>query len=52
MAFTKVCLVENVWEGEMEAFQVNGKEVLLVCTDGGDIKAFQGGLPAPGHPAD
>jgi toluene monooxygenase system ferredoxin subunit len=45
MAFTKVCLVDELWEGEMQSFQVNGKEVLLVCTDGGEIKAFQGICP-------
>jgi len=45
MAFTKVCAVEDLWEGEMESFQVNGKEILLVCNDGGEIKAFQGICP-------
>lgn len=45
MAFTKVCTVEDLWEGEMESFQVNGKEVLLVCNDGGEIRAFQGMCP-------
>jgi toluene monooxygenase system ferredoxin subunit len=45
MAFTKVCLVDELWEGEMQSFQVDGKEVLLVCTDGGEIKAFQGICP-------
>ena len=45
MAFTKVCGVDDVWEGEMQSFQVNGKEVLLVCNDGGEIKAFQGICP-------
>ncbi|TXT41338.1 MAG: toluene monooxygenase system ferredoxin subunit [Comamonadaceae bacterium] len=45
MAFTKVCGVDDVWEGEMQSFQVNGKEILLVCNDGGEIKAFQGICP-------
>ena len=45
MAFTKICQVDDVWEGEMESFQVNGKDILLVCADGGAIKAFQGICP-------
>lgn len=45
MSFTKVCTVDDLWEGEMEAFSVNGHEVLLVCAEGGDVKAFQGICP-------
>ena len=36
--FTKVCTLDDVWEGEMEAFSVNGHEVLLVCGEGGEIE--------------
>lgn len=45
MGFTKVCTVDDLWEGEMEAFTVNGHEVLVVCAEGGEIKAFQGICP-------
>lgn len=45
MSFAKVCTVDDVWEGEMEAFSVNGHDVLLVCAEGGAIKAFQGMCP-------
>lgn len=45
MSFTKVCTVDDVWEGEMEAFTVDGQEILLVCAEGGEIKAFQGICP-------
>ena len=45
MSFTRVCAVEDVWEGDMEAFTVNDQEILLVCADGGEIKAFQGMCP-------
>ena len=45
MSFTKVCTVDDLWEGEMEAFTVDGHEVLLVCAEGGEIKAFQGICP-------
>jgi toluene monooxygenase system ferredoxin subunit len=45
MGFTKVCSVEDLWEGEMEAFTVNGHDIMLVCAEGGAIKAFQGMCP-------
>jgi toluene monooxygenase system ferredoxin subunit len=45
MTFKKVCTRDDLWEGEMESFNVNGHEILLVCADGGDIKAFQGMCP-------
>jgi len=45
MSFTKVCTVDDLWEGEMEAFSVNGHEVLLVCAEGGAVRAFQGMCP-------
>lgn len=45
MSFTKVCTLDDVWEGEMESFTVNGHDVLLVCAEGGDVKAFQGICP-------
>ena len=45
MSFTKVCTVDDLWEGEMESFTVNGHDVLLVCAEGGAVKAFQGMCP-------
>lgn len=45
MSFTKVCTVDDLWEGEMQSFSVNGHDVLLVCADGGKVKAFQGICP-------
>lgn len=45
MGFTKVCSVEDIWEGEMEPFTVNGHDIMLVCAEGGEIKAFQGMCP-------
>lgn len=45
MSFTKVCTVDDVWEGEMAPFSVNGHEIVLVCGDGGSIKAFQAMCP-------
>lgn len=45
MSFTKVCTVDDLWEGEMESFTVNGHDILLVCAEGGEFKAFQGICP-------
>jgi len=45
MSFTKVCALDDLWEGEMESFTVNGQEILLVCADGGAVKSFQGICP-------
>lgn len=45
MSFTKVCTLDDLWEGEMEPFTVNGHEIVVVCAEGGEIKAFQGVCP-------
>lgn len=41
----KVCKLDDLWEGEMESFEVNDQEVLLVLPEGGEIRAFQGICP-------
>ncbi|MBU3600625.1 Rieske 2Fe-2S domain-containing protein [Polynucleobacter sp. 30F-ANTBAC] len=45
MAFKKVCTLDDIWEGEMDSFDVDGKEVLLICKSGGELSAFQGVCP-------
>ncbi|MGQ0621663.1 MAG: Rieske 2Fe-2S domain-containing protein [Panacagrimonas sp.] len=45
MSFEKICKLEDLWEGEMEAFEVNGQDVLLVWPDGGELCAYQGICP-------
>ena len=45
MSFTKVCTVDDLWEGEMESFSVDGHDILVVCAEGGEFKAFQGICP-------
>lgn len=45
MTFERVCGLDDLWEGEMESYEVNGHEVLLVSTVGGGIRAFQGICP-------
>lgn len=38
--YQKVCDLDDVWEGEMDVFEVNGQEVLIVHIEGGEVKAF------------
>ncbi|MGE5472328.1 MAG: Rieske 2Fe-2S domain-containing protein [Bacteroidota bacterium] len=45
MSFTKVCTIDDLWEGEMESFTVNGHDIILVSAEGGAVKAFQGICP-------
>ncbi len=41
MSYTKVCTLDDVWEGDMEAFEVDGHEVLIIVADGGKVVATQ-----------
>lgn len=45
MAFTKVCTLDDVWEGEMDSFEVDGHEVLILVLEGGKVIATQGICP-------
>jgi hypothetical protein len=45
MAFTRLCSLDDVWEGEMESFEVDGHEVLVTVLEGGDVRAYQGVCP-------
>jgi toluene monooxygenase system ferredoxin subunit len=46
MAFEKICTLDDVWEGDMDAFETaNGTQVLVLGVDGGDLKAFQAICP-------
>lgn len=45
MAFVKVCTLDDVWEGDMESFDVGDKEILVVHLEGGDVVATQAICP-------
>ena len=38
--YRKVCDLDQVWEGEMEVFEVDEEEVLIVHAPGGEIRAY------------
>ncbi|SNR75512.1 toluene 4-monooxygenase protein C [Haloechinothrix alba] len=41
MGFSWACSLDDLWEGEMETFDVNGTEVLIAHLDGGEVVATQ-----------
>ncbi|MEH6503074.1 MAG: Rieske 2Fe-2S domain-containing protein [Cycloclasticus sp.] len=46
MAFEKICTLDDVWEGDMDAFETSsGTQVLVLGVDGGDLKAYQAVCP-------
>ena len=45
MAFERVCRLDDLWQGEMENFEVSGTEVLLIHLDDGSIHAIQSICP-------
>ncbi|MDI9349824.1 MAG: Rieske 2Fe-2S domain-containing protein [Candidatus Symbiobacter sp.] len=45
MTFQKVCGLDDLWEGEMNAVEVNGHRIILVCLTGGEVRAFQATCP-------
>jgi toluene monooxygenase system ferredoxin subunit len=50
MAFRPVCRLDDLWEGEMKAFEVDGDEVLLAFPGGGSVIAIQSTCPHQGIP--
>ena len=48
--FMKACDLDDVWEGEMEVFQVAGREVLIVHAPGGQVRAYDPVCPHQDHP--
>ncbi|MGD9764814.1 MAG: Rieske 2Fe-2S domain-containing protein [Candidatus Binatia bacterium] len=50
MAFQRVCSLDDLWEGEMAAFEVEGRAVLLVHLPGGVVSAIQAICPHQSQP--
>ncbi|PWR19504.1 Rieske 2Fe-2S domain-containing protein [Zavarzinia aquatilis] len=40
MSFRPICTLDDLWEGEMQVFEVGGREVLMVNAEGGIVRAF------------
>lgn len=45
MAFQRVCSLDDLWEGDMAAFDVGDTEVLLIWPNGGEVRAVQAMCP-------
>ena len=45
MGFQKVCDLDELWEGDMDVFDVGDKEILLVHLEGGKVVATQNICP-------
>ncbi|MFD2474234.1 Rieske 2Fe-2S domain-containing protein [Amycolatopsis silviterrae] len=45
MGYVRVCSLDDVWEGDMESFEVGDKEVLIAHLDGGEVVATQAICP-------
>ena len=45
MPFRKICDLDDLWEGEMKAFEVDGEDVLLVYPSDGEVVAIQTECP-------
>ena len=45
MGFKKVCGLDDLWEGDMSPFVIDGQDVLLIWAEGASVRAFQGECP-------
>jgi toluene monooxygenase system ferredoxin subunit len=50
MPYQIVCGVDDLWEGDMDTREVDGKEVLLVWPEDGALAAYQPLCPHQGVP--
>ena len=48
--YKQVCTLDDIWAGEMELFEVDGEEVLIIHTDDGEIRAYDPVCPHQDHP--
>lgn len=45
MTFKRLCSLDDVWEGEMDVFELDGHEILVCGVEGGEVRAFQAVCP-------
>lgn len=45
MVFVRTCSLDDLWEGEMDSFEVGDKEILVAHLDGGEVVATQAICP-------
>ena len=50
LKYKKVCELDEVWEGEMDVFEVEEEEVLIVHSPGGEVRAYNPTCPHQEHP--
>ena len=50
MGFQTACSLDDLWEGEMDVFEIGDKEVLLVHAPDGVIRAYNPVCPHQDHP--
>lgn len=48
--YRKVCDLDDLWEGEMDVFEVGNNDVLIVHMPGGVIRAYDPVCPHQDHP--
>ena len=48
--YQKACELDEVWEGEMDVFEVGGTEVLIIHSPGGEVRAYSPICPHQDHP--
>ena len=50
MGFQRVCSLDDIWEGDMQGFSVDGKAVLVVNQGGGEVSVYDGNCPHQDYP--
>lgn len=45
MAFKAICTTDDVWEGELQEFEVGEQDIIVVHTEGGEFRAFNARCP-------
>lgn len=45
MAYRRICSLDDIWEGEMQSFQLGKDDILVVHAEGGVVRAFDNICP-------